>query len=153
MQSNECTRRAVGRRLYYDAKNKENIIYHLEDKLPPTDSNICENLKKVENIDRCESALVTRHLSFENSVNEVISFYQPFGFENKKLKSFEEINGNQEKDYVTQNILTYINQLVELNEEHDQEVYEKHENESIEEEDENEEEQNISDNYSKEIQP
>ena len=122
-----------------------NIIYHLEDKLPPTDSNICENLKKVGNIDRCESALVTRHLSFENSVNEVISFYQPFGFENKKLKSFEEINGNQEKDYVTQNILTYINQLVELNEEHDQEVYEKHENESIEEEDENEEEQNISD--------
>ena len=145
--SNECTRRAVGRRIYYDAKNKENIIYHLEDKLPPTDSNICENLKKVENIvDRCESALVTRHLSFENSVNEVISFYQPFGFENKHLQSFEEINGNQEKDYVTQNILTYINQLVELNEEHDQEVYEKHENESIEEEDEGEDEQNISDN-------
>ena len=143
--SNECTRRAVGRRLYYDAKNKENIIYHLEDKLPPTDSNICENLKKVGNIDRCESALVTRHLSFENSVNEVISFYQPFGFENKKLKSFEEINGDQEKDYVTQNILSYINQLVELNEEHDQEVYEKHENESVEEEDEGEEEQNISD--------
>ena len=145
--SNECTRRAVGRRIYYDAKNKENIIYHLEDKLPPTDSNICENLKKVENIvDRCESALVTRHLSFENSVNEVISFYQPFGFENKHLQSFEEINGNQEKDYVTQNILTYINQLVELNEEHDQEVYEKHQNESIEEEDEGEDEQNISDN-------
>ena len=143
--SNECTRRAVGRRLFYDAKNKENIIYHLEDKLPPTNSNICENLKKVGNIDRCESALVTRHLSFENSVNEVISFYQPFGFENKHLQSFEEINGNQEKDYVTQNILTYINQLVELNEEHDQEVYEKHENESIEEEDEGEDEQNISD--------
>ena len=144
--SNECTRRAVGRRLYYDAKNKENIIYHLEDKLPPTDSNICENLKKVGNIDRCESALVTRHLSFENSVNEVISFYQPFGFENKHLQSFEEINGNQEKDYVTQNILTYINQLVELNEEHDQEIYEKHENESIEEDDEGEDEQNITDN-------
>jgi len=144
--SNECTRRAVGRRLFYDAKNKENIIYHLEDKLPPTNSNICENLRKVGNIDRCESALVTRHLSFENSVNEVISFYQPFGFENKHLQSFEEINGNQEKDYVTQNILTYINQLVELNEEHDQEVYEKHENESIEEEDEGEDEQNISDN-------
>ena len=132
--------------LYYDAKNKENIIYHLEDKLPPTDSNICENLKKVGNIDRCESALVTRHLSFENSVNEVISFYQPFGFENKHLQSFEEINGNQEKDYVTQNILTYINQLVELNEEHDQEIYEKHENESIEEDDEGEDEQNITDN-------
>ena len=144
--SNECTRRAVGRRLYYDAKNKENIIYHLEDKLPPTNSNICENLKKVGNIDRCESALVTRHLSFENSVGEVISFYQPFGFENKHLQSFEEINGNQEKDYVTQNILTYINQLVELNEEHDQEVYEKHENESVEEEDEGEDEQNITDN-------
>ena len=144
--SNECTRRAVGRRVYYDPKNKENIIYHLEDKLPPTDSNICENLKKVENIvDRCESALVTRHLSFENCVNGVISFYQPFGFENKHLQSFEEIDGNQEKDYVTQNILTYINQLVELNEEHDQEVYEKHENESIEEEDEGEDEQNISD--------
>ena len=144
--SNECIRRAVGRRLYYDAKNKENIIYHLEDKLPPTNSNICENLKKVDNIDRCESALVTRHLSFENSVNEVISFYQPFGFENKKLQSFEEIDGNMEKDYVTQNILTYINQLVELNEQHDQEIYEKHENESVEEEDEGEEnEQNISD--------
>ena len=40
--------------------------------------NICENLKKVGNIDRTESALVTRHLSFENCVNEVISFYQPF---------------------------------------------------------------------------
>ena len=143
--SNECTRRAVGRRLYYDAKNKENIIYHLEDKLPPTDSNICENLKKVGNIDRTESALVTRHLSFENCVNEVISFYQPFGFEHKHLQSFEEINGNQGKDYVTQDILTYINKLVELNEEHDQEVYEKHENESVEEEDEGEDEQNISD--------
>ena len=142
---NECIRRAVGRRLFYDIKEKENIIYHLEDKLPSTDTNICENLKKVGNIDRCESALVTRHLSFENSVDEVISFYQPFGFENKHLQSFEEINGNQEKDYVTQNILTYINQLVELNEEHDQEIYEKHENESIEEEDEGEEEQNISD--------
>ena len=142
---NECIRRAVGRRLFYDIKEKEKIIYHLEDKLPSTDSNICENLKKVGNIDRCESALVTRHLSFENSVDEVISFYQPFGFENKHLKSFEEINGNQEKDYVTQNILTYINQLVELNEEHDQEIYEKHENESMEEEDEGDEEQNISD--------
>ena len=142
---NECIRRAVGRRLFYDAKNKEKTIYHLEDKLPLTDSNICENLKKVGNIDRCESALVTRHLSFENSVDEVISFYQPFGFENKHLQSFEEINGNQEKDYVTQNILTYINQLVELNEEHDQEIYEKHENESIEEEDEGDEDQNISD--------
>ena len=141
----ECIRRAVGRRLFYDLKEKENIIYHLEDKLPSTDSNICENLKKVGNIDRCESALVTRHLSFENSVDEVISFYQPFGFENKHLQSFEEINGNQEKDYVTQNILTYINQLVELNEEHDQEIYEKHENESIEEEDEGDEDQNISD--------
>ena len=141
----ECIRRAVGRRAYYNTKEKENIIYHLEDKLPSTDSNICENLKKVGNIDRCESALVTRHLSFENSVDEVISFYQPFGFENKHLQSFEEINGNQEKDYVTQNILTYINQLVELNEEHDQEIYEKHENESIEEEDEGDEEQNISD--------
>jgi len=143
--SNECIRRAVGRRLFYDVKQKEKIIYHLEDKLPSTDSNICENLKKVGNIDRCESALVTRHLSFENSVDQVISFYQPFGFENKKLQSFEEINGNQEKDYVTQNILTYINQLVELNEEHDQEIYEKHENESIEEEDEGDEDQNISD--------
>ena len=142
---NECIRRAVGRRMFYDAKNKEKTIYHLEDKLPLTDSNICENLKKVGNIDRCESALVTRHLSFENAVDEVISFYQPFGFENKHLQSFEEINGNQEKDYVTQNILTYINQLVELNEEHDQEIYEKHENESIEEDDEGDEDQNISD--------
>ena len=140
----ECIRRAVGRRVYNDIKMKEKIIYHLEDKIPPVDSGICENLKKVENFDRCESALVTRHLSFDNSVNEVISFYQPFGFEHKNLKSFEEIDGNQEKDYVTQNILTYINQLVELNEEHDQEIYEKHENESIEEEDEGEE-QNISD--------
>ena len=143
--SNECIRRAVGRRLFYNAKDKEQIIYHLEDKLPSTDSNICENLKKVGNIDRCESALVTRHLSFENSVDDVISFYQPFGFENKKLQSFEEINGNQEKDYVTQNILTYINKLVELNEEHDQEIFEKHENESLEEEDEGDEDQNISD--------
>ena len=142
---NECIRRAVGRRLFYDSKNREKIIYHLEDKLPLTDSNICENLKKVGNIDRCESALVTRHLSFENSVDEVISFYQPFGFENKHLQSFEEINGNQEKDYVTQNILTYINKLVELNEEHDQEIFEKHQNESIEEEDEGDEDQNISD--------
>ena len=143
--SNECIRRAVGRRLFYDAKQKEKIIYHLEDKLPSTDSNICENLKKVGNIDRYEIALVTRHLSFENSVDQVISFYMPFGFENKKLQSFEEINGNQEKDYITQNILTYINQLVELNEEHDQEIYEKHVNESIEEEDEGDEDQNISD--------
>ena len=102
-------------------------------------------MKKVGNIDRYEIALVTRHLSFENSVDQVISFYMPFGFENKKLQSFEEINGNQEKDYITQNILTYINQLVELNEEHDQEIYEKHVNESIEEEDEGDEDQNISD--------
>ena len=142
--SNECTRRAVGRRIFYDVVNKENIIYHLEDKLPSTDSNICENLKKVENVDRCESALVTRHLSFENCVNDVISFYQPFGFENKHLQSFEKIDGHQEKDYVTQSILDYINQLVKLNEEHDQEIFEKHENESFEEEDENEEEANIS---------
>ena len=32
-------------------------------------------------------------------------------FENKKLQSFEKIDGHQEKDYVTQSILDYINQF------------------------------------------
>ena len=45
--SQECIRRAVGRRQYINKKTGEIAIYHLEDNPPPTNSDICENLCKV----------------------------------------------------------------------------------------------------------
>ena len=134
---NECIRRAVGRRVYRDPKTNEKIVYHLEDNLPPITGNTCEKLEKINDTDHSESSLVTRHLAFENSINQVVNFYQPFGFEKINLKSFEIIDGNRERDYVTQDILSYVNQLVELNEQHDQEVFENQEEEEFEEEEEN----------------
>jgi len=115
------------------------VKYHLEDNKPPVDSgkNICEKLKKIDDDNHSESSLVTRHLAFENSINQVVNFYQPFGFEEKGLKSFEIIDGNRELDYVTQDILSYVNQLVELNEQKDQEIYDNQEEESYENDEEN----------------
>ena len=133
--SQECIRRAVGRRQYINKKTGEVSIYHLEDNPPPTNSDICENLCKVGD----ESSLVTRHLAFSTAVDQLIEFYQPFGFEKKQLKSFEEIDGNRGKDYVTQDLISYVNRLVAINEENDKEVYEKsQEEDSFEEEEENE---------------
>ena len=100
------------------------MVYHLEDNLPPITGNVCEKLEKINDTDHSESSLVTRHLAFENSINQVVNFYQPFGFEKINLRSFEIIDGNRERDYVTQDILSYVNQLVELNKKHDREVFE-----------------------------
>ena len=135
----ECVRRAIGRRVFFDEKTGMKVTYHLEDNKPPVDSgkNICEKLKKIDDDNHSESSLVTRHLAFENSINQVVNFYQPFGFEEKGLKSFEIIDGNRELDYVTQDILSYVNQLVELNEQKDQEIYDNQEEESYENDEEN----------------
>ncbi|MGL4948348.1 MAG: hypothetical protein ACRC42_03095, partial [Mycoplasma sp.] len=122
--TSECIRRAVGRRLYKNPKTGEMTIYHLEDNQPSTDTDICENLIKVDDISNCESSLVTRHLAFETAVDQIVKFYEPFGFEKKQLRSFHQIDGNKGKDYVTQDLLTYVNQWVELNEENDNEIYE-----------------------------
>ena len=132
----ECIRRAIGRRSYLDKKTNKTTIYHLQDNPPPTDSNICENLCKIEDITNCESSLVTRHLAFSTAVDHVVEFYQPFGFEKDQLKSFEEIDGNRGKDYVTQDLIYYLNKLVEINERNDKEIYDKHEQESFEEDEE-----------------
>ena len=54
-----------------------------------------------------------------------------------RLISFEIIDGNRERNYVTQDILSYVNQLVELNEQHDREVFENQDEEELEDEEEN----------------
>ncbi len=51
--------------------------------------------------------------------------------------SFEIIDGNRERNYVTQDILSYVNQLVELNEHLDREILENQDEEELEDEEEN----------------
>ncbi|MCQ2816970.1 MAG: hypothetical protein MJ252_06870 [archaeon] len=142
--STECIRRACGRRQYYDKETKDNIIYHLEDNKPPITSDICENMKPMNDIKRSESALVTRHLAFSQSIDKVVKFYEPFGFEDRKVKTFYEINGNQGIDYVTQDLIEIVNGLVQYNDEKDKEIYEKHEEEDSANEEEEEGEGEIS---------
>ena len=53
------------------------------------------------------------------------------------MRSLEIIDRKRERDYVTQDILSYVNQLVELNEQHDREVFENQDEEELEDEEEN----------------
>ena len=131
----ECIRRAIGRRINEGGEE----IYHLDDNLPVTNSNICEKLISIQNLFNSESTLASRHISFENNINLITEFYEIFGFENEKLKTFNKIDGNKEKDLVTQDLIDIINKLVLINEEKDNQIVE----ENIEESENSVSEQNL----------
>lgn len=115
--SAECIRRAIGRRCILDEHGNE-VVYHLEDNPPATNSNICERLT----LTNSESTLVTRHLAFDTSIDHIKEFYSSFGFKKQQMEMFQIIDGNKSKDYVTLDLISYVNQLVNYNEELDKEI-------------------------------
>lgn len=143
----ECIRRAVGRRvLPLEIKQNNNLstsnqfemsrenflaqtkqIYHLEDNSPPINSNICERIIKIDDLKNSEASLVTRHLSFDNCIDSIVDFYQPFGMEKQKINMFSKIDGNKFKDYVTNDLIDNLNKLVEINEQKEIEIVRKEE--------------------------
>jgi adenylate kinase family enzyme len=118
----ECIRRAIGRRLDPNTKT----IYHIDDNPPDTHSNICENLVQLDDPINTQSNLVTRNLSFRNTIDYIIDFYQPFGFEKNKIKLFHQIDGFRDKDLVTQQLIEFINEVAKINDQNDEEIYNKH---------------------------
>jgi len=137
----ECIRRAYGRRLHPQTGD----IYHLDDNLPQIspNSNTCEKLVPIENVFNNEATLASRHLSFDNNIKFILEFYQQFGFEKEKLKTFHDILADKEKDFVTHELIDIINKLVHINEEKDNDLVEKN---SDEDENENNSENSETDN-------
>lgn len=151
VEPRECIRRAIGRRSIVqldkkaekemissyqfesEKKLKERqggqIIYHLTDNPPATNSNICEKLVKIDDPLNNESSLVTRHLSFENTIKSIIDFYEPFGFEKEKVKMFHKVDGNRAKDSVTNDLIEHINKIAEMNEKREEEIVKQAEHE------------------------
>ena len=133
----ECIRRAFGRRTlaskskcdayqtikdYNQAVSSHSETFHLQDNPPDTSSNLCERLIKIHDNKNSESSLVTRHVSFENTVDSLINFYEPFGFEKYKLRLLNNIDAQKNTDSVTHDLIEYLNKLVEMNEKRDQEI-------------------------------
>jgi adenylate kinase family enzyme len=118
----ECIRRAIGRRI----NPNTNEVYHLHDNPPDTTSNICENLTALDDPRNTQCTLVTRDLSFKNTIDYMIDFYKPFGFEKKNIKLFHQLDGFRHKDIITQELIEYITEVAKINEELDDEVYNKH---------------------------
>ena len=125
----ECVRRAIGRRL----DSSSGTIYHLDDNPPPTDSNICEKLVPLEDIKNIESLLSIRSLSFTNTINYLIQFYEPFGFDKQKIKMFNEVNGYKDREDITNDLIEHINKIVQINEENDLEIWNKNDSNIAEE--------------------
>jgi adenylate kinase family enzyme len=118
----ECIRRAIGRRI----DPNTNVVYHLHDNTPDTSSNICENLISLDDPRNTQSTLVTRNLSFKNTIDFIVDFYKPFGFERKNIKQFHQIDGFRDKDIITQELIEFVNEVAKINEENDEDVYNKH---------------------------
>ena len=109
--SHECIRRSFGRRL----DPETNTIYHLEDNHPNTDEErICERLKVLDEPYDSQNNLVCRHLAFDNAIQLINEFYEPFGIQEFVFKLFNTVNGNKQKDYVTQDLIEVINNLIKI---------------------------------------
>jgi hypothetical protein len=125
----ECIRRAIGRRL----NSSTGIVYHLDDNPPTTDSNICEQVIPLEDIKNRESLLSIRSLSFMNTINYLVEFYEPFGFDKQKIKMFNEIDGFKNKEDITNDLIEHINKIVQINEENDLEIWNQNDSHIVEE--------------------
>jgi hypothetical protein len=125
----ECIRRAIGRRI----DPTTGTIYHLDNNVPSTDSNICEKLIPIEDTKNIESLLSIRSLSFTNTINYLVEFYEPFGFDKQKINMFNEIDGNKNREDVTNDLIENINKIVQINEENDLDIWNKHEANVVEE--------------------
>ena len=109
--SQECIRRAFGRRI----DPETNIIYHLEDNPPITDEgSVCERLKVLDEPFDSQNNLVCRHLAFDNAIQLIKEFYEPFGIQEFMFKLFNSISGNKSKDFVTQDLIEIINNLIKI---------------------------------------
>ena len=125
----ECVKRAYGRRIHLDTGK----IYHLLDNPPPLNTDICENLTRIDDNGNNESTFVTRCVSFENTFPLLKEFYEPLGFSYYNLETLIRINGNSSTEEVNHNVFNVINNLLEIKEKREEELVNQQEEEDDDE--------------------
>lgn len=120
--SQECIRRAVGRRIDPNTGN----IYHIEDNpAPPNDHKLNDRLQIIDDPNASEARLQYRHMEFDNNLQNIIDFYDPFGFHRYNLRYYNLVSGFQPKDQVTAQLNEYLLKLQKINEDRENELLEK----------------------------
>ena len=102
----ECQRRADGRRLDCDELGKSvQTFYHVNDVQPPCDmAPLCERLETIDEDGNHNSALVDRVVSFDIQERSLRKWLTAFGVEDRQYNLLQEIDANQDKDRVFEQI-------------------------------------------------
>lgn len=111
----ECQRRADGRRIDCNEVGKsEQTFYHVDDQKPPSDNApLCENLELIDEDWNHTSSLVDRAVSYDMQQNSLKRWLQAFGVEERNYNLLQEINANESKDMVFDQISQVINQVLD----------------------------------------
>jgi len=111
----ECQRRADGRRIDCDELGKSTqTFYHVNDAKPPSDeAPLCERLEPVDEDWNHTSSLVDRVVSFDMQQNSLKNWLTSFGVEDRQYNLLQEVNGDQSKDVVFNQISNIISNVLD----------------------------------------